>query len=62
MLRFTNIDIVNAKSGRKLSWLDKIINNSINIFCTTVLLLFNIGAVISVLYLLFKFVVFLINV
>jgi hypothetical protein len=55
-LRITNIDLVNAKTGRKLSWLDRAINNSVNFICSWLIAIIILAIVIFIVATILKFV------
>lgn len=57
----TNIDLVGAKTGKKLTWSDKLINNSVNYVCSGLIKL-GVVLVASVLgYLFVKLIILLVN-
>ena len=61
-MRLTNIDLVGAKTGRKLSWTDNAINNSVNFVCSWAIVL-GIGSLLTFVgYLIVKLIIFLVNV
>ena len=61
-MRLFNVDIVNAKSGKKLTRLEKFANEAVNFLLHFSLVSVAIFWCLFVLYLAFKFVTFLINV
>lgn len=62
MAYLTNIDLVGAKTGRKLSWADRAINNSVNWVCTKAIALTILSVYGFVAYLVVKLIIFLVNV
>jgi hypothetical protein len=61
-MMLTNIDLVGAKTGKKLAWWEKAINNSINYACSGLIKIAVVGIVSAVAYLIVKLIIFLVNV
>lgn len=57
----TNIDLVGAKTGKKLSWLEKAINNSVNYVCSGLIKIGVTMIMCGLGYLVVKLIILLVN-
>ena len=57
-----DVDLVDAKSGRKLNWMDRTINRGANVMLTLLTYAGVLAFLIFVCYLAVKMIIFLINV
>lgn len=62
MIEFYNIDLVNAKSGKVLTKMDKVINFSINLLANLLTIFAGAALGALILYLMIKFILLLVAV